>query len=151
MFLYNKLSISFGEGKTKSILFGTKRKFRKAGKLNITRQEIDFEQNAQVTYLGSILDEKMSSKPTAYKTIKKTIFSHNFLFRKQHFLTTGIRRLLCNALIQSHFGYACSAWYSNRNKKLKNKIQTTQNKCVRICLSLDKMAHIAQKEFEILN
>ena len=79
MFLYNKLSICFGEGKTKSILFGTTRKLRKAGKLNITRQEIDFEQNAQVTYLGSILDEKMSSKPRAYKTIKKTIFSPNFL------------------------------------------------------------------------
>ena len=33
-FLYNKLSIHFGEDKTKSILFGTKRKLRKVGKLN---------------------------------------------------------------------------------------------------------------------
>ena len=36
-------------------------------------------------------------------------------------------------------------------KKLKNKIGTTQNKCVRICLNLDKMAHISQNEFEKLN
>ena len=35
-FLDNKLSIHFGEGKTTSILFGTKRKLRKIGKLNIT-------------------------------------------------------------------------------------------------------------------
>ena len=35
-FLDNKLSIHFGEGKSKFILFGTKRKLRKVGKLNIT-------------------------------------------------------------------------------------------------------------------
>ena len=35
-FLDNKLSIYFGEDKARSILFGTKRKLRKAGKLNIT-------------------------------------------------------------------------------------------------------------------
>ena len=26
------------------------------------------------------------------------------------------------------FDYACTAWYPNLNKKLKNRIQTTQNK-----------------------
>ena len=36
-------------------------------------------------------------------------------------------------------------------KILKNEIQTTQNKCVRFCLSLDKMTHILQNEFEKLN
>ena len=40
-FLDNKLSIHFGENKTNSILFGTKRKLRKVGKLNITNQGID--------------------------------------------------------------------------------------------------------------
>ena len=33
----------------------------------------------------------------------------------------------------------------------KNIIQTTQNKCIRSCLQLDKMAHISYKEFETLN
>ena len=54
-------------------------------------------------------------------------------------------------MIQPHFDYACTAWYPNLCKKLKNKIQTTQNKCVRFCLNLDKMAHISQNEFEKLN
>ena len=48
-FLDNKLSIHFGEDKTKSILFGTRCKLRKAGKLNITYQGIDIKQNSQVT------------------------------------------------------------------------------------------------------
>ena len=64
-FLDNKLSIHFGEDKTKSILFGSKRKLRKVGKLNITYQGIDIKQNSQVTYLGCILDEIMSGEPMA--------------------------------------------------------------------------------------
>ena len=66
-------------------------------------------------------------------------------------MTTSLRHLLCNALIQPHFDYACTAWYPNLCKYLKNKIQTTQNKCVRFCLNLDKMAHISHNEFEKLN
>ena len=53
-FLDNKLSTHFGEDKSKSILFGTKRKLRKAGKLNINYQGIDIKQNCQVTDLSCI-------------------------------------------------------------------------------------------------
>ena len=62
LFLDNKLSIHFGENKTKPILFGTKLKLRKTGKLNITYQSIDIKQNSQITYLGYILDETMSGE-----------------------------------------------------------------------------------------
>ena len=34
---------------------------------------------------------------------------------------------------------------------MKNRIQTSQKKCIRFCPQLDKMTHISQKEFEILN
>ena len=85
-FLDNKLSIHFGEYKTKSILFGTKRKLRKVGKLNTTYQVIDIKQNSQVTYLGCIVDETMSGEPVAYKTIMKINSRLNYLFRKKHFL-----------------------------------------------------------------
>ena len=135
--------IHFGENKTKCILFGTKRKLRKVGKLNIY-QGIDIEQNSQVTYLGYMFDETKSGKPMAYKTIKKINSRLIYLFRKTHFLTPSLRHLLCNALIQPHFDYACTAWYPNLNKKFKNTIQTTQNKYVRFCFNLDKMVHVSQ-------
>ena len=50
-FLDNKLSIHFGEDKTKSILFGSKHKLKKVGKLNITYQGIDIKQNFQLLIL----------------------------------------------------------------------------------------------------
>ena len=36
-------------------------------------------------------------------------------------------------------------------KKLRNKIQTSQNECIRFRLQLDKMSHISQREFETIN
>ena len=51
-----------------------------------------------------------------------------------------------------HFDYHCSAWCSNlKNKKLKNKIQTSKNKCIYFCMQLNKMSHASQKELETIN
>ena len=93
----------------------------------------------------------MSGESMANKVISKVNARLKFLHRKNKYLTPNLRRLLCNALIQPHFDYACSAWYPNLSKKLKNRIQTSQNKCIRFCLQLDKLSHISQKEFEIIN
>ena len=35
-----------------------------------------------------------------------------------------------------HFDYACTTWYPNLTKKLKEKLQVNQNKCLRFCLRL---------------
>ena len=93
----------------------------------------------------------MSGESMAHKVINKVNARLNFLHRKNKYLTLNLRRLLCNALIQLHLDYACSAWYPNLSKKLKNRIQTSQNKCICFCLQLDKMSHISQKEFKTIN
>ena len=87
----------------------------------------------------------------ANKVISKVNARLKFLHWKNKCLTPNLRRLLCNALIQPHFDYACSAWYSNLPKKLKNTIQALKNKCIRFYLQLDKMSHISEKEFETIN
>ena len=87
----------------------------------------------------------------ALKVINKLNARLKYLNRKNKFLTPVLRRLLCNALIQPHFDYASSAWYPNLTQKMKNKIQITQNKCIRYRLQLDKMTHISKNEFEPLN
>ena len=64
----------------------------------------------------------------ALNVVNKIKNKLKFLYRKNSFLTPALRHLLCNALIQPHFDYACSVWYPNLTKKLKHRIQTTQNK-----------------------
>ena len=70
-----------------------------------------------------MLDETVSGGSLAHKVINKVNARLKFLYRKSKYFTPNLRRVLCNALIQAHFDYACcSAWYLNLFKKLKNKI-----------------------------
>ena len=111
MFVNNKLSIHFGEDKTKCILFCTKQKLNKTGSLNIKHSTIQIKQYHNVTYL----DENLFGETMALKVISKINCRLRFLYRKNRFLLQPLHRLLCNGLIQPHFDYACSAWYPNLN------------------------------------
>ena len=113
--------------------------------------DIQSKQHSKVKYLARMLDKTISGETMALSVINKINNKLTFLYRKNRFLTLTLRRLFCNALIQPHFDYACSAWYPNLNKKLKNRIQTLQNKCVRFCLQLCKIIHIFHKKLETLN
>ena len=150
-FVDNKLSIHFGEDKTKSILFGKTNKKSGNKKLDIRRGDIKIKQHTSVTYLGCILDESLSGESMATRILGKINGRLRFLYRKQNFLDFPLRRLLANALIQPHFDYACSAWFPLINKRLTRRIQTAQNKCVRFCLNMNNRAHIGVREFKNIN
>ena len=83
----------------------------------------------------------------ALNVIDKVNSRLKFLHRQNRFLTAPLRRLLCNALIRPLFDYACTAWFSNLSKRLKLRLQASQNKCIRFCLQLDKRSKIWVKEF----
>ena len=87
----------------------------------------------------------------ALKVIDKINSCLKLLHRQSHFLTPPLHRLLCNTLIQPLFDYACTAWFPNPSKKLKLRLQATQNKCIRFCFQLDKMPRICMNEFLELN
>ena len=93
----------------------------------------------------------MSGKVMALNIVNQINNKLKFVYFKNSLLTPALRRLLCNALIQSHFDYVCSAWYSNLTKKLIHRIVTTQNKCMPFCLHLDNLKHISHEEFDLLN
>ena len=122
-FVDNKLSIPFGEDKTKSSLFASKRKIKKLQKLEIIYNNIRIKQHSRVTYLGCILKETMSEESMAHKVISKVNARLKFLHRKNKYLTPNVRRLLCNALIQPHFDYDCLARYPNLSEKEKTKFK----------------------------
>ena len=104
-FVGKRISIHFGEDKTTSILFASKRKIKKAPKLNLTYNYIQIKQHSKATYLGCILDETMSGEPTSLEVINKINCRFKLLHRKCN--------VLCNAVIQPHFDYASPALYLN--------------------------------------
>jgi len=44
--------------------------------------------------------------------------------------------MLTNALIQPHFDYASTLWYSSTPKRIKVQLQTAKNKLARLILDL---------------
>ena len=71
------------------------------------------KQRSQVTYLGCVLDETLSGEPMVLKALKKINGKLKFLYCKNEFLTPTLCRMLCNAIIQPYFDYACSACHPN--------------------------------------
>ena len=70
------------------------------------------------------------------------------------FLTPELRRLLCNALIEPHFDYACSAWYPNLTQKLSLKLKKASNyanQMYSILSSIGSIVHISHEKFKDLN
>ena len=149
-FVDNKLSIHFGEDKTKCILFGTKRKLKGLRELDIRHGDIQIKQHSNVKYLGCVLDNNLSGESMALQALTKINGRLKFLYRKQSLLSGSLKRLLCNALIQPHFDFACPAWYPCLNKKFRKKIQVAQNKCIRFCLSLGDRSHVGASEFKVI-
>ena len=105
----------------------------------------------KVTDLGCALGEAMSGEPMGLKVIHKINGKLMFLYRKNIFLSPGLRRMLWNAFIQPHFDYACPACYPNLIEKMKTKIKVSQNKCIRFCRRLDKMHYISEEDFRLIN
>ena len=70
-FVDNKLSVHFGQDKTKSILFGTKHKLRNAKALNIVYNGTEINQYEKVKHHGSILDHSPSGESVALNVIDK--------------------------------------------------------------------------------
>ena len=145
----NKLSIHLG--KTESILFGTSNKLAKGNLLNIKYGNQLITQKRSVKYLGVILDNVLKGRSMVESILSNINKKLKFLFRKQKLLNKSIRRLLCNSLIQPHYDYACSSWYPLLTQNLKDRIQISQNKCIRFCLSLNNRESVDETKFIEIN
>ena len=66
-FVDNKLSIHFGDDKTKSILFSSERNLKLVEELDIRCKDIKIKQYKHVNYLGSMLDKSMSDETMALR------------------------------------------------------------------------------------
>ena len=59
----------------------------------------------------------MSGEVKALKNVSNINSKQEFLQPKCSFLIPALRILLINAIMESDFDYACSAWYPNLAKK----------------------------------
>lgn len=67
-------------------------------------------QHLSVAYLGCIPDDAKAGESVNLEILKKIQSTLSFLGRYKEFLIPKLQRILCNDLIQTHFGNACFAW-----------------------------------------
>ena len=145
----NKLSLHLG--KTEAILFGSKRKLKKGNNFQVKCNDTTIKNVNNVKYLGLTLDDNMSGESIVHNILKKASCRLKFLYRYSNILNLKSRKTLCFALIQCHFDYSCSSWYSGINKDLKQRLQIMQNKMIRYILNLNSRSHLGCSEFEKLD
>ena len=150
-FVDDNPSVHLGEEKIKSIPFSLKHSSKSIGQIDISYKDVKIKQYSKVTYLGCVLDKCLTGESMAIQVCTKVTSKLTFLYRKNMFLSKDLRRLLCNALIQQHFDYACVAWYPNLNKKCRNKLQVLWNKCIRFWLKMNNREHIGAEHFDKTN
>ena len=86
----------------------------------------------------------------AGKVLNKVYSRLKNLYRKSKFLNQNTKKLLASALVQCHYDYSCSFWYSSLSKQTKSKLQISQNKLVRFTLNLQPRTHLSSEHFKRL-
>ena len=98
-FVDNRLSVHFGEDKTKSILFSPKHRSKSIGQIDISYKDVKIKQYSKLTYLRCVLVECLTGESMAMHVLTKVTSKLKSLYRKNRFLSKDLRRLLCNTLI----------------------------------------------------
>ena len=145
----NKLSLHLG--KTESIIFGTKRKLALIDNFQVKCDNVIIKSVEHVQYLGITLDNNLSGESLISNVIGKASSRLKFLYRHKDILNENTRKIMCSALIQCHFDYCCSSWYSSTNKGQRKRLQVMQNKIIRFILNLGNRSHIGVAEHEKVN
>ena len=100
----NKLSLHMG--KTECILFGSKRKLRKAEEFYIECTGHKIKAQNSMKYLGLNLDNQLSGEAIVNNIVQKVEVFIQAMFV---FLEEKLRKSVCSALIQCHLDNACSS------------------------------------------
>merc|ERR1712055_984414 len=137
-----------GLGKTESIFFGSKKKFKNIESFEVRCGEEIIKHVNSVKYLGVQIDDNLGGSSIVSDLIRKVNNRLKFLYRYKNLLNFNSRKTLCTALIQCHFDYSCSSWFPGINKGLSDKLQVLQNRMIRFILNLNCRHHIGYKELK---
>ena len=118
--------------------------------MDIECQGKAIESTDKMKYLGVIFDQDLSGKSMANALLSKIGRGLKVLYRKAKYFDYSERKLVCTALLQSHFDYGCQVWYRGLTKALKTKVQCAQNKMIRYILEKDNRFHISFEHFDKL-
>ena len=127
----NKLTVNVK--KTKSMIFGTARRIRSLGDLDLKMQNMSLSQVTSYKYLGVVLDQSLTYTQHLQKLSKSISHKIYMLIRMRRYLTTRASEMVYKMMILPFFDYA-DVFYEACPKHLLSKLQRMQNRALRCIL-----------------
>ena len=118
------------------MLTGSKRNLRYFEDVNISIQNTKLRRVSQCKYLGVIIDSHLTWTPQIEEVKKKALKTFHSVKRVRQFLDKRTSLLLYQTLIQSQLDYCSMLWMNGHATQLA-KLQTLQNRCLRLILGVD--------------
>ena len=81
---------------------------------------------SSVAYLGLTLEQLLMSESIAAQILAKCASKLKFLYCRTRPFDFSTKKLTVLSLIQCHFDYACSTWFSGLSVKLKQTASYTK-------------------------
>ena len=142
----NRLSLHLG--KTECMLFGPPRKLATVTDFHIRCYDTVIKSTEVVKYLGVQIDRYLKFDYVVNSIVNKVNARLKFMYRNAKCLDFQSRLTICTALIQCHFDYASSAWFSSIGKTQIKRLQVAQNKMIRFILDLGPRVTISEEYLE---
>ena len=129
-FQHNQLSLNVG--KTQFMIF-SKRKVNVKEKVQINGTLL--EQVSQASFLGIIVDDKLSWKAQINQVNKKVSKSIGILYKVRHVFSKSLKLKIYNTFVLPHLTYCNIVWASAYPTYLK-PIEVTQKRAIKITLGV---------------
>ena len=140
-----KNCLKLNAGKSKFIIIGSRPNLKKLKTIQLKDIKLNgeiIEREHEVKNLGVMFDETMSWARHVNLSVAKSYGKLKNVWRFSKFLSQKSKLSICEAYILSNFNY-CDLILQNLTKLLQDKIQKSQNRCIRFIYGLRKYDHIS--------
>ena len=139
----DKNGLKLNGAKSNYIIIGSRNNIMKVRDLHLPPvliKDVPINNHNHLKNLGVTFDEVLSWRRHIDLLVGKAYNALRLLYRFKNFLSIESKKLLCNALVLSHFNY-CDGLLINIPEQLSFKIQKVQNSCVRYIFGFHKREH----------
>ena len=119
--------------KTKVLIFGTPKRVKRAGHVQLRINDKPIQQVPTYKYLGMTLDSSISYKPHLATVVRNVSHKIYLLSRVKKFMSNRTALLVYKTMILPFFDYA-DVIYHNASVSELEKLQRLQNRALKLCL-----------------
>ena len=136
----NVNALTINVSKTKIMAFATRSKVKKCKEVKIQIGNENLMMASSYKYLGLTLDSTLNYTNHINSVDKVVTYKMSLLGKLRRYLSKEVATLIYKSMLLPYFDYA-DVLFHKANLKETGKLQTLQNKCLKICLAGQTFQH----------